>query len=309
MAVMLNGKRICGQTTRYQGQCDKCGFRPGKKNDPALTQPYNPERKPANHEGVCPKCGGRMICCVRLTEANEYCSAHARQVRSVDVNQVEAGKLASARRGLAAKLPPDLQKLYLEAFEDPRLLSLRQEVALFVTRQVQLAARLNTGESGSLWELLKEAKGKFEDGNAKLRAASDAGEAEKAAVAKQEIERSLRSMLRLIDMGGETEAAWSELLDLSERTAEMKRLQHARLKDLKQMISAEQAIELISSVVGAVRRVVRDRATLNAIEVDIAKTLRLPGPGALPDVGQVRQIEGSLAAVPAAMPGGPSVHR
>lgn len=307
MAMIYNGERVCGATASTTGTCEKCGWRP---------DPYMAASPSGRHGGKCqvPGCGGRMICTVPIRGNKTVCGKHVRQGSDEEkATNVAVKELDTAIRGIAGKLPQNLRERYVEIFRNPQLLSIRNEVALFVLRQEILAERLETGESTAMWESLKEFKGLFESGNARMSSAAsklrdlppddpERVEAEfELASSKQQVESSLKGMFRLIDKASEHEENWEELLALSERAAELKRLQHARLKDLKQMIPAEQAFTLIGSLVAVVRKTVADRALLAAIELELTDLLRVEGPSALP----CRDIAGRLSAARSAkaMPG------
>ena len=289
MGIEKNGRIVCGAVTKNTGTCDRCGY---------VMTPREVNKHNVVHHGVCPKCGGTMRCMRPVRDLTVVCAMHRSQAVAANaaMNSESVKSIHARQRGLASKLPVELQRLFHEAFTDPRLLSLRPEVALFVVRESILAERLNTGESRSLWERLGDVKTMFVsaneamsdqrrrattariDGNEELAAIHDAQFEE----AKADMEAALRTMLKLIDKGGETEDAWAELLKHCERTADLKRMQHARLKDLKQLITAEQAFSLVASLVAAVRKKVLDKSIREALEAELANVLRLPGPEELP---------------------------
>jgi hypothetical protein len=290
MAIEINGVRYCGAVTKYAGKCEDCGYSPP-------VQLVRANR--ITHEGVCEKCGGRMVCMRRLNNPqSEHCGHHISQSKAAKVT-VDAEGLKSIHvrdQGLMGVLPEELRRLYVEAFTDPRLLSLRPEVALFAAREIIMADRLNTGESGELWAMLLTAKFSFVSANEKMselrREISTAtsegrmddvpGLQELFEQQKATMESSLKAILRMIDKGNDLEDAWRELLTHCERTAEMKRMQHARLKDLKQNITAEQALSMFGAVVAAVRKCFPNREDRRALESELTAILRLPSPDELP---------------------------
>lgn len=246
-----------------------------------------------------------MICTVPIKGNRTVCRRHISQgTKNEQDHNAIISNLDVGIRGIAGKLPADLRERYVEIFKNPQLLSIRNEVALFVLRQETLVGRLETGESTAMWESLKECKSDFEQANAsvsslaaRIRETSE-DDPERPQLqaefeqAKRSMESSLKSMFRVIDKAVEHEDNWSELLELSERTAEMKRLQHARLKDLKQMIPAEQAFMLIGSLVAVVRKTIADKAALAAVEHELTELLRVEGPSSLP----CRDLAGQLKA-------------
>ncbi len=295
MAKEVDGRRLCWAVTKSSGKCDYCGF---------VITPQQAVGRRIKHNGTCSECGiGKIRCTTPIKADQEHCRHHRWQDELSGATKFVAVRREEGnRRGLLQHLPPSVQKLFVEAYNDPRLLSLRDDVALFVTRQGILAERLDTGESGAMWRMLLELKSEFEGANRELSEARNSPDLESTSdavhsmaiqrveSAKKRIETSLRSIMRVIDGANEREDAWDELLTLTERTVELKRSQHQRLRDLKQMLTAEQATHLVGALVSVVRRVVRDRATLGEIESGLADVLRLPGPARLPS------LDPSLAA-------------
>jgi hypothetical protein len=287
MAKQRENRRLCWAVTKTSGTCDNCGF---------VITPRQAFASDARHNGQCPKCGvGIMRCTTVVNSKAVHCPHHRWQESIEDAAKIVGShREESHRRGLLRHLPPEVQRMFVEAYNDPRLLSLRDDIAIFVTRQYILADRLESGESSAVWRLLLEVKGEFEAANRSLSEARNSpglqssDEAVFAAAsgdvenAKKRVETSLRSMLKLIDGANEREDAWEELLSLTERAAELKRAQHGRLKDLKHYVSAEQATHLIGGVVTAIRACVRDQRMLEEIESKLAEVLRLPSASRLP---------------------------
>lgn len=318
MAIIVDGLRYCGAVTKYAGRCEDCGYSPS-------IQDVRNHR--SNHNGVCEKCGGRMLCMRRVMDPQrEHCGLHANQSKAAKVTTNAEGlkSIHVREQGLLGVLPEELRRLYVEAFTDPRLLSLRPEVALFVARELIMAQRLNTGESGELWELLLTAKISFVNANEKMSElrrkiaeATSEGRVDDVLGLQQEFEQqkatmesSLKAMLRMIDKGNELEASWNELLAHCERTAEMKRMQHARLKDLKQNITAEQALSMFGSVVAAVRKCFPKREDRLALETELTAILRLPSPDELPVRGASGGVIETQMEVAASLGGiGPAIEQ
>lgn len=318
MAQIYEGQRVCGATTSTTGTCEKCGWKP---------DPYTAASPSGRHGGKCqvPGCGGRMICTIPIRGDRTVCKRHIRQgtKHEKDANAA-ASQLDVGIRGVAGKLPVELRERYVEIFRNPQLLSIRNEVALFVLRQEILVERLETGESTALWQSLKDHKSEFESVNASMSSlasrlremSADDPEREQVeqdfAAAKKAMESSLKSMFRVIDKAVDHEDNWDELLAMSERVAELKRLQHARLKDLKQMIPAEQAFTLIGSLVAVIRKTVADKVILAAVEHELVELLRVEGPASLPcrdlagRLTTARESRGTIDAASGVVSGGAS---
>jgi hypothetical protein len=174
---------------------------------------------------------------------------------------------ASSPRGIASKsfrgkgyskvLPVEVAKLYRAAADDPELLSLNGEVALIQARLIELAGRLGTGEAGSLWRRLREQY-------AELSAGMEQADTAKIGAAYAALGEIIR------DAAG-VEASWEELIALVERKAGVVAREHRRQVDLRQMLSAEGAMALVTGLMMAVKRHVSNPQELRAIagEVEI----------------------------------------
>src|SRR5690606_14874026 len=77
-----------------------------------------------------------------------------------------------------AVLPKSIGERVRALLDDPKLLEISDSVALMQERQLQLCERLESEESGAIWEALKKTWGEFESANLAARQASEAlGEA------------------------------------------------------------------------------------------------------------------------------------
>ena len=167
-------------------------------------------------------------------------------------------------------LPDRLSSRYLEAVNDPELLALRDDIALIDARLAEVLGRIDTGESGKVWESVAET---FND----LKVASRTGNANKATVAMRELDD-------LISNGLADNVIWSEIGELLEKRRRIIESERRRLIDMQQMITAENAMLLVAALVGVIREHVTDRGILNAISADIGK---------LTAVGDQRRIAGN----------------
>lgn len=181
------------------------------------------------------------------------------------------GKSASRyKTGKYSKYLPDrLSSRYLEAVNDPELLALRDDIALIDTRLAEVLGRIDTGESGHVWESVAET---FNN----LKVASRTGNANKATVAMRELDD-------LISNGLADNVIWSEIGELLEKRRRIIESERRRLIDMQQMITAENAMLLVAALVGVIREHVTDRGILNAISADIGK---------LTAIGDQRRIAG-----------------
>lgn len=171
----------------------------------------------------------------------------------------------NARRGIDAPgfktgryskyLPTRLLAKYEEALADPKLLEMRDELALIDTRLREVLEKLDSGESGQVWRQLVEARNDLIDG--KIGA--------------------LSTIIILIARGAEEWARWDELFKVLDRRSRLAESERRRLVEQQQMMSNEQALVLLGSVVETIRRHVKDRDALVGISADLS---RIMAPGA-----------------------------
>jgi hypothetical protein len=135
-------------------------------------------------------------------------------------------------------LPRRLARRYREAASDTELLSVGAETALLQTRIGDLLSRLNTRGGGTSWERLREAW-------ASVDAAMRAGEVGRVEVA-------LADLGRLIEQGASDEETWREVADLIDRKARVAAKEWKRLVDLRQVITLEEGMALITGIMDAV---------------------------------------------------------
>ena len=154
-------------------------------------------------------------------------------------------------------LPQRMREAYQDAIDDPQLLEQRAQVAILDARLLDLLSRVDTGESGALWQALKERR-------LEQRAARMVGD-----IAKQTA--AINAILELIDRGHADYRAWSELQSVLEQRKRLIESERKRLVEMQQMVTSQQAMGLISAIIESVRRNVTDRAALAAIQTDIIR--------------------------------------
>lgn len=159
-------------------------------------------------------------------------------------------------------LPERLVERYEEAATDPELLAMRDDVALLDTRLADMLKRVESGESGKVWELLGSAY-------ASLQVARNNGDGEGFAIALSEIGDAIRR-------GRGDYAAWSEILEILESRRRLVESERKRLVEMQQMITAERAVILITAIVEVIRQYVTDRETRNAISAAIGELVTKP---------------------------------
>lgn len=172
-----------------------------------------------------------------------------------------------ARRGLASPsyktgkhskyLPTRLLEHYQTAIADSELLALREDIALIDARLVDLLQRVDTGESGSLWQHLQQI-------SKKLLAA----QANQDSVATT---NSITELTELIQQGSSDYQIWREINKLLEQRRKQAESERKRLLDMQQYVSVEQAMILVSGLINSCKTHVKDPKSLAAISQDIAR--------------------------------------
>lgn len=164
-------------------------------------------------------------------------------------------------------LPPELLPAYQAALEDPDILSAREEVALLHVRVAELSKNLFTGESGTLWAQLLENHKSLLDGVQKKNATK--------------IQQAIKDIGDTIHAGVMKTVAWQELVEAIEHKTNVQQKELRRLQILGNVITAQQAISMIHTVVGVVTKWVQDPETLDRISKDLMRMLTVPEGGAI----------------------------
>lgn len=154
-------------------------------------------------------------------------------------------------------LPQRMREAYQEAVDDPQLLEQREQIAILDARLLDLLSRVDTGESGALWQRLQDAR-------IELLAAKQGGDATGQVVA-------LNRILDLIRQGHADYRAWGELQTVLEQRKRLIESERKRLVEMQQMVTSQQAMGLISAILESVKRNVTDRAALAAIQTDFIR--------------------------------------
>jgi len=168
-------------------------------------------------------------------------------------------------------LPGKLGEKFLEAYNDPELLSHRKYAAMFDVRVRQLCERLYTGEAGHLWAELQGRNTELEAAESDIRdatelarrhreaaaqAASDAerdaimAEARKAdearSAAAEQFGKALTKVRETIKKGAKEEQNWRELVGMADEASAMKMRETKRLESERMMVPIMEVMTLIS---------------------------------------------------------------
>jgi hypothetical protein len=137
-------------------------------------------------------------------------------------------------------LPKGLLKDYQAAVDDLDLLSLRQEIALADLRLQSLLPRLKAGDGRTLRQRLAETCGAF-------KSALLAGDEDRARVHGAEMDRLFAS-------AAQTEEVWAEMHEAAKHKGELDSREWKRLVDMRQLITAERAMLVVTAIMDCVLR-------------------------------------------------------
>lgn len=161
-------------------------------------------------------------------------------------------------------LPARLRERYHEALEDPKLLTMREELALTDARLADLLSRVDTGASGKLWS---EARAAFKAFSAALESSD-----------KENVSLTLRELSELLNRGHGDSMNWREISNLITQRQKIVESERKRILDAKQYVTLDQHMVLLSAVYEAVRTHVGDPKILRLIGTELAKILNRPVP-------------------------------
>jgi hypothetical protein len=139
--------------------------------------------------------------------------------------------------------------------QHPELLSLRSEIALVDTRIAELLGRVDTGQSGAIWDALQKEWATF-----RLHRAS--GDIPK-------MHASIAHGDALMEQGDGDHLVWGEISEAIEQRRKLVESEQKRLFALQQVLTAEQVLTLAGLLVEIVTTHVADQQMLAQIVADI----------------------------------------
>jgi hypothetical protein len=159
-------------------------------------------------------------------------------------------------------LPADLMGRYGEAVEDTELLNMRSEIALMDVLIAENLSALQTGESAEFWDAALD----------QVINSRRAYKSENYAL----LEQSLDVLEALCDERRLHFAAEKEIRDKVDQRRKLVESEQKRLVNMQQMVTSEQAMLLMSALLDAVRRNVRDRGILAAVQAEFIRLTTQP---------------------------------
>lgn len=173
-------------------------------------------------------------------------------------------------------LPTRLLAQYHASLSDNRALSLREDIAVTDARITELVGRIDTQESGSAWQHVR-------DGLADLRTGLRVQDSQLTA-------SGLRQIQEAVNAGQSDYNTWQELHATIDQRRKLVESERKLMVELQQMMTIEDANLLIDTVVQSIRRNVTDVSALRAIQADIS-TLLGTDPGRSTDASRTIDAE------------------
>jgi len=161
-------------------------------------------------------------------------------------------------KGYSKYLPIGLIDTYNEFRNDPEKLALDDQIALVDTYATQLMEELGDYSSAELWDQLQ----------------SQVVEYHKATEAERR--NLLDYIFQTIEAGASYVSKWDTLHKTMEQRRKLVVDERKRRIEMEQVISAEQAVLLVSGLMESVRQNVDDRTILTAIQADFVRLAGSP---------------------------------
>jgi len=176
-------------------------------------------------------------------------------------------------------LPKRLLESYRASCEDPKLQSLKAELALVDTRIKDLLARMDDDGDGSIYEQIVEVLNT-------VVAQFDAGQSAMARL-------TLDEAIRIASVGARESRSWESLGEFVDLRRKLSEAETKREATLHQSITAEQALQLIGFMADAMRRVVMkyvpvevQRVVLSDLSSEVKVITGSPSTNPLPERGR-----------------------
>lgn len=166
-------------------------------------------------------------------------------------------------------LPSRMRARYEESRADPELLEMRSEIGLTDARLSELLSRVDSGESGAVWDqlfmLTERAEKERRDGNTKGLAVT------------------LNVLFGVINGGVGDWNTWSDIFKLVEQRRRLVESERKRLVEMQQTVQVERVMVLVDQLALSVREHVLancdtdvSRLILAGVQTDIARVVGSP---------------------------------
>jgi hypothetical protein len=153
-------------------------------------------------------------------------------------------------------LPTRLAAEYERAAHDPELRALRYELAVVDVRINDLLGRVDTGEAGRLWQHARTAWQTLKRAQAEGRLLLQA--------------RAAVELDGLLEQAVGDYTAWHDIIQLIEQRRNLVESEAKRLVAMQEMMTKEQAMLWLGTLVAILKRHITDRETLQKISLDLS---------------------------------------
>lgn len=185
---------------------------------------------------ACPKCGYDRRCRRDPRVGHKRCVRH---------NAGGLPKVYKQHVGIEDALPPTIREKYAKALKSIDLTSVLDEYALVRTRMNILAERLTGAESDGWWVDAQKIQKEINTNLPKARKGD--------AAAQTRVMSKLGDLLELIEKGATEREQWDELLQLNQKSAELKDRQSAIEHRRKAYMTGSEALGLMTNLAAAMR--------------------------------------------------------
>ena len=202
--------------------------------------------------------GEAYIVCGALTRAGGQCPNWAmpngRCYHHGGAHPKHKGVVRLLRGRFAADVPERLTERYVKAVKDPRLIELRDDLALMETRLAELLRHVDALATGDLWTAVGK---KYRE----VQAAKNAAD----------LRAVLTELGDLIERGRDEHAAWGEIRSTIDQRRRLAESERQRLMEAQQMVTVEQMMSMLALVQDIVMRYVQDRGIRQSIATEFSR--------------------------------------
>jgi len=156
-------------------------------------------------------------------------------------------------------LPMRLLERYRESLNHPELLNGREEISVVDARLVEVLTGLDSAGSSQLWRALRDAYRSLQTAQRKRDTSA--------------LRLALAEFGAIVERGDGYRAAWDEVIRLVGVRQRLVESERKRLVEMQQMITATEAMTLVTAVSESVRKHVTDEDALRAISADLLRLL------------------------------------
>lgn len=183
--------------------------------------------------------------------------------------QIIEGKVPMTKR-YERFIPKRLTEKYVESVNDPEIIALNDDIALVETRIKQLIESLDQNEPPPVWEDAYNAFMEFE----MYRKLKD----------KEKASDALNYLKYIFEREQSERLAWDEVFDRLEQRMKLAREERQRRMDMKNLLDAEKAMDLVTRLLAAVNEAaeetIDDESTRKQLYLATAQRfIRLTGSG------------------------------